>query len=48
MDKDFWVVELLRSVSTPLDGALAVFKGGTSLSITARRREPVSQRAGVT
>ena len=32
VDKDFWVVELLRSVSAPLDGALAVFKGGTSLS----------------
>ena len=32
VEKDFWVVELLRSVSTPLDGAFAVFKGGTSLS----------------
>lgn len=32
VEKDFWVVELLRSVSAPVDGAFAVFKGGTSLS----------------
>jgi predicted nucleotidyltransferase component of viral defense system len=32
IEKDFWVVELLRSVSAPLEGAHAVFKGGTSLS----------------
>lgn len=32
VEKDVWVVELLRSVSTPVDRALAVFKGGTSLS----------------
>ena len=32
VEKDFWVVELLRSVSQPIDGAFVVFKGGTSLS----------------
>lgn len=32
VEKDFWVVELLRSVAAPVDGAFVVFKGGTSLS----------------
>jgi hypothetical protein len=32
VEKDFWVVELLRSVSASVEGAVVVFKGGTSLS----------------
>ena len=32
VEKDYWVTELLRSVSKPLDDAHVVFKGGTSLS----------------
>lgn len=31
LEKDVWVVELLRSVAKPMDG-LVIFKGGTSLS----------------
>ena len=36
VEKDYWVTELLRSVSAPVDDALVVFKGGTSLSKAAR------------
>ncbi|MEO7667452.1 MAG: nucleotidyl transferase AbiEii/AbiGii toxin family protein [Dehalococcoidia bacterium] len=32
VEKDYWVVELLRSVARPVDGGRVVFKGGTSLS----------------
>ncbi len=32
VEKDFWVTELLRSVSQPIDGGVCIFKGGTSLS----------------
>lgn len=32
VEKDFWVTELLRSVSRPIDGGVCIFKGGTSLS----------------
>lgn len=32
VEKDFWVTELLRSVSRPIDGGICIFKGGTSLS----------------
>lgn len=32
VEKDFWVTELLRSVATPIDDAILIFKGGTSLS----------------
>jgi Nucleotidyl transferase AbiEii toxin, Type IV TA system len=32
VEKDVWVVELLRSIAQPVDGALVIFKGGTSLS----------------
>ena len=32
VEKDYWVVELLRSVTRPIDGARPIFKGGTSLS----------------
>lgn len=32
VEKDYWVTELLRSTSKPIDDALVIFKGGTSLS----------------
>lgn len=32
IEKDIWVVEVLRSIFRPIDGARVVFKGGTSLS----------------
>lgn len=32
IEKDFWVMEVLRSISQPFDGGTVVFKGGTSLS----------------
>ncbi len=32
VEKDFWVVELLRSIARPVDDGLLIFKGGTSLS----------------
>jgi hypothetical protein len=32
VEKDFWIVELLRSLAEPVENAVAVFKGGTSLS----------------
>lgn len=32
VEKDFWVTELLRSVSQPIDGGVCIFKGGTSLA----------------
>lgn len=32
IEKDFWIVELLRSVVKPTDDVRPVFKGGTSLS----------------
>jgi hypothetical protein len=32
VEKDFWVVELLRSVAQPSVGGTLIFKGGTSLS----------------
>jgi hypothetical protein len=32
VEKDFWISELLRSVTEPVDDAYIVFKGGTSLS----------------
>lgn len=32
VEKDFWITELLRSVTEPIDDAYVVFKGGTSLS----------------
>ena len=32
VEKDFWVTELLRSVSRPIEGGVCIFKGGTSLS----------------
>jgi len=32
VEKDVWVVELLRSIARPVDGGLLIFKGGTSLS----------------
>ncbi|MEW6058838.1 MAG: nucleotidyl transferase AbiEii/AbiGii toxin family protein [Actinomycetota bacterium] len=32
IEKDFWITELLRSVTQPIDDAYVVFKGGTSLS----------------
>ena len=32
VEKDYWVTELLRSVAKPSDDAIAIFKGGTSLS----------------
>ncbi len=32
VEKDFWIVELLRSVAKPVEDIRAVFKGGTSLS----------------
>lgn len=32
VEKDLWVVELLRSIARPVDGGLLIFKGGTSLS----------------
>lgn len=32
VEKDFWIVELLRSVGKPIDDVRPVFKGGTSLS----------------
>ena len=32
IEKDIWVVEVLRSVFRPVDGARVIFKGGTSLS----------------
>jgi hypothetical protein len=32
IEKDIWVVEVLRSVFRPVDGARIIFKGGTSLS----------------
>ncbi|MDQ3688482.1 MAG: hypothetical protein M3406_00310 [Chloroflexota bacterium] len=32
VEKDLWVVELLRSIARPLDDGFLIFKGGTSLS----------------
>jgi predicted nucleotidyltransferase component of viral defense system len=32
IEKDIWVVEVLRSVFRAVDGARIIFKGGTSLS----------------
>lgn len=32
VEKDFWITEVLRSVTQPIGGARVVFKGGTSLS----------------
>lgn len=32
VEKDFWITELLRSVTQPVDHAYVLFKGGTSLS----------------
>lgn len=32
IEKDFWVVELLRSIARPVEDGLLIFKGGTSLS----------------
>lgn len=32
VEKDFWIVELLRSVAKPVEDIRVVFKGGTSLS----------------
>jgi hypothetical protein len=32
VEKDFWITEILRSLTRPIDGAYVVFKGGTSLS----------------
>jgi hypothetical protein len=32
VEKDFWIVELLRSIAQPVDDGLLIFKGGTSLS----------------
>jgi hypothetical protein len=32
IEKDIWVVEVLRSVFRPVDGARVIFRGGTSLS----------------
>lgn len=32
VEKDVWVVELLRSIARPVDDGLLIFKGGTSLS----------------
>lgn len=32
VEKDYWVTELLRSVAKPVDDAVVIFKGGTSLS----------------
>ncbi len=32
IEKDIWVVEVLRSIVRPIEGARVVFKGGTSLS----------------
>lgn len=32
VEKDYWVTELLRSTAQPVQDALVVFKGGTSLS----------------
>lgn len=32
VEKDYWVTELLRSIAKPVDDAIAIFKGGTSLS----------------
>ena len=32
VEKDYWVTELLRSTAKPVDDAIVIFKGGTSLS----------------
>jgi len=32
VEKDFWITELLRSVTKPIEYAVPIFKGGTSLS----------------
>jgi predicted nucleotidyltransferase component of viral defense system len=32
VEKDVWVVELLRSIARPVEDGLLIFKGGTSLS----------------
>lgn len=32
VERDYWVTELLRSIAKPLDDAIVIFKGGTSLS----------------
>lgn len=43
VEKDFWAVELLRSVARPIDGGRVVFKGGTSLSKAFRLIERFSE-----
>jgi hypothetical protein len=49
VEKDFWVTELLRAVVSEADGAgaVAVFKGGTSLSKGYRLIERFSEDVGI-
>ncbi len=43
VEKDFWITELLRSVTQSVDEAFVVFKGGTSLSKAFRVIERFSE-----
>lgn len=43
IEKDYWITEILRSLSEPLGDFLVVFKGGTSLSKAWRLIQRMSQ-----
>ncbi len=43
VEKDYWITEILRSLSEPFDDFLVVFKGGTSLSKAWRLIQRMSQ-----
>ncbi len=43
VEKDYWVTELLRSMAKPIEYAIPIFKGGTSLSKVYRLVERFSE-----
>lgn len=47
VEKDFWVVELLRSIARPIPDGQLIFKGGTSLSKAYKIIERFSEDADV-
>ena len=47
IEKDIWMVEVLRSIVRPIEGARVVFKGGTSLSKAYGLIERFSEDVGL-
>jgi hypothetical protein len=47
VEKDYWVTELLRSAANPVDDAVVIFKGGTSLSKAFGLIERFSEDVGI-